>query len=73
MKVIHQWCLRAKCSCGYLWTNNVSEDIVCKCGNSSIENNILINCTAVDNEDEFREAVASDLGISVNELTLLGP
>ena len=70
--VTHTWVVRARCSCGYLWTTPGSDSVRCVCGESAIVNNALVEgAVAVADEVDFVGAVAADLGVAVGELELL--
>lgn len=72
MKVAHEWSIRAKCECGYIWTNPISHSVVCKCGNTEIKNNEIIRGgTEPINEDEFKQEVSNDTGVSLDDLILV--
>lgn len=66
------WFERAKCNgCGYLWTTEHNQSVVCACGSGQIDGGILVNVDEVTDELEFKQAVASDLQVNVSELDLI--
>lgn len=72
MTVLHEWVIRAKCECGYLWTNPGSDSVTCKCGLSSIESGLFAgNAQDVTDENEFTQAVADDISCLITDLMLL--
>jgi hypothetical protein len=69
--IAHEWVVRAKCTCGYIWTNPGSSSVVCKCGQTKIENGILTGGDVVTDEVEFKQAVADDIATAVVNLILI--
>lgn len=68
----HTWYERAKCnSCGYLWTTQSGQSVVCACGNGEIIEGEPYGLLSVTDELEFKQAVADDLTIDINELDLI--
>lgn len=72
MSVLHEWVVRAKCQCGYIWTTPGSSSVACRCGLSGIEDGNLIGDAAeVVDEQEFTQAVADDISCLLSELILI--
>lgn len=70
--ILHEWTVRAKCECGYLWTNPGSTSVVCCCGQSSIIDGVLAgNAQVVTDDTKFKQAVADDISCTLDELMLL--
>lgn len=69
--MVYTWNVRAKCDCGYFWTTGVAQSIVCKCGNSKIENDTVIIGDPVTDEDDFKLAVANDYNKDISEITII--
>jgi hypothetical protein len=68
---IHQWVVRAKCRCGYLWTTPGSTSVTCKCGMCRISSGApSADAGPVTDEAEWVAAVAADLGTPVADLIL---
>ena len=65
------WNVRAKCDCGYFWTTGVSQSVVCKCGDSKIENDVVVSGDPVTDEAAFKLAVANDYNKDVSEITII--
>ncbi len=69
--VAHIWVARAKCSCGYIWTNPGSPNVVCACGKIRIANDVPSDSEPITDEAEFKQAVADCISADVNELILI--
>lgn len=69
---IHTWYIRAKCTCGYIWTTNVHQSVTCACGASWIGTGDGPggNFSEVTDEDEFKQAVSQSTSIPINELII---
>ena len=68
--ITHTYIDRAKCDCGFLWTNEGSEKIACKCGGSTLMNGTLMGVAMgkMFTEAEFKTAVSEDIGIPEADL-----
>jgi len=69
--ISHTWVTRAKCTCGYLWTNPGSPRVCCACGATEIIDNVRYGGGNVTDEEEFKQSVAIAIGTAVDELTLI--
>lgn len=70
---VHTWVTRAHCpGCDqFLWTNPGSGSVICGCGASEIQEDVVITGDVVTDEVVFAQAVADDLNVSVEDLELL--
>lgn len=67
----HQWVARAKCDCGFIWTNPGAPSVVCACRASILKDDVLISGPDLAHTDtEFKQAVADDLGVGIADLLL---
>ena len=69
---------RAKCMCGYIWTTlgrNIedpdSDSVICACGDLEFIEGVLSDASLDIVEADFKQAVADELSVDVNELTLI--
>lgn len=68
----HTWVARDRCNCGFLWTTPGSPGVVCVCGATEIAGNATVCGGGVSfTEAEFKQAVADDLGVPVENIELL--
>ena len=65
------WYVRAKAACGYFWTTEGSPSVVCACSSHSIVNNVIVSGDEVTDEAEFKQAVADDYGVSIDEVIVI--
>lgn len=66
--ITHTWYERAKCTCGYIWTTEHNQSVVCRCGSCSIQIGQVISIGLPVDETEFKQAVAADYGHDVNNI-----
>ena len=73
MGITHIWVTRAHCSgCGdYLWTNPGSGSIACSCDGAFIDDDVVVTGDGVTDDAIFKTAVAADLNVAEEDLTLV--
>ena len=69
--ITHTWVTRAKCTCGYLWTNPGSPCVCCACGATEIVDNVQLGGDEVTDEVDFKQSVATSIGCTPDELILM--
>lgn len=70
--IYHEWVVRGRCECGYLWTTPGSPSVVCACGHCAIVDNVPSqDVLPVTDEVEFKTAVAQDLSEPPENVTLI--
>lgn len=68
-----EWLARCVAGSEYLWCTPASTCVVNLDGSLEIQNGVVIAGDAVTDEAAFKAAVAADLNVPVEELTLIGP
>jgi len=63
---------RARCDCGFLWTTPGSANIICACGESSIISDAPAGGPGLPfSEDDFKQACADEVGVSVDDVSVV--
>lgn len=65
------WFERGLACCGYVWTTEHNQSVVSRCGCGSISSGVLVNLEPVVDEDAFKQAVADDFSIDVEDVVLI--
>lgn len=70
--IYYQYIEKAKCNCGYIWTTNPSDSVICACDELELSGTIVVRgVSLVVDEDEFKTAVAQELNENEADITII--
>lgn len=63
---------RARCDCGFLWSQPGSPNVQCSCTATLVEEHMLVRGPNLAfTEEEFKQACADDIGVDVSEIDVV--